>query len=88
MTARVSKEEVRRSVGVWLDNNEWAYKLVRGQLLKGIALKKTDPVKFALERSWYEIRDCVTFEGITVRKYAVREWLLAELDEIKFAQSK
>lgn len=67
--------------------------MVRGQLLKGIALKKTDPVKFALERSWYEIRDCVTFEGITVRKYAVRkyavrEWLMAELDEIKFAESK
>ena len=88
MTMRVSKEEVSRSVGVWLDNNEWAYKLVRGQLLKGIALKKADPVKFALERSWVEIRDCVTFEGITVRKYAVCEWLKSELDEIKFAQSK
>lgn len=50
MTARVSKEEVSRSVGIWLDNNEWAYNMVRGQLLKGIALKKTDPVKFALER--------------------------------------
>lgn len=79
-----TREEIEDSVSSWINNSVEVYSFVQGCVNKALKLKRKDPVMFATERAWGYLKNLVTFDGVLVRKYAIKVYIENEIKEIEW----